>query len=123
MQKILNFPKIKKLNKEFSPTIIKTVDFNIISVIGTGSFGKVFKVYSKQKNSFFALKVLSQNQITKLKLWSQLLKEIEILSICDHENIIKLYAVFSEQKKVYMLLELANENCLFTELEKKKKNK
>ena len=121
MQKILNFPKIKKLNKEFSPTIIKTVDFNIISVIGTGSFGKVFKVYSKQKNSFFALKVLSQNQITKLKLWSQLLKEIEILSICDHENIIKLYAVFSEQKKVYMLLELANENCLFTELEKKKK--
>ena len=121
MQSILELPKVKKLNKEFSPNPLVPKDFDFIAEIGRGAFGKVYKVYSKQKNSFFALKVLNQKQITKLKLWSQLLKEVEILSICDHSNVIKLFSVFNDLTRIYLLLELANGNSLFSELQKKKK--
>lgn len=95
--------------------------FVFLSSLGSGSFGKVYKVSSRSTNQIYALKVLSKNQIQNLKLTDQLRNEITILSRCNHENIIKLYAVFEDKGYIFLVTELANDSSLFSKLRKTKK--
>lgn len=37
----------------------------------------------------------------------------------NHPNILKMYGFFSDDKKIYLLLELATNGCLFKEIRKK----
>jgi serine/threonine protein kinase len=53
------------------------------------------------------LKVLSKKQLTNAKLISQLRREIEIHSHLRHDNILKMYGFFFDDKKIYILLEYA----------------
>lgn len=95
--------------------------FTFLSSLGSGSFGKVYKVSSRATNQVYALKVLSKNQIASLKLTDQLRNEISILSRCNHENIIKLFAVFEDKGYIFLVTELANDSSLFSKLRKSKK--
>ena len=95
--------------------------FTFLSSLGSGSFGKVYKVSSRLTNQIYALKVLSKNQIGNLKLIEQLQNEITILSRCDHENIIKLFAAFEDKAYIFLLMEVANDSTLFFKLRKVKK--
>jgi serine/threonine protein kinase len=95
--------------------------FTFLSSLGSGSFGKVYKVSSRTTNQIYALKVLSKNQIASLKLTDQLRNEITILSRCNHENIIKLFAVFEDKGYIFLVTELANDSSLFSKLRKSKK--
>jgi hypothetical protein len=40
----------------------------------------------------------------------------------NHPNVIKLYAFFSDAVNIYMVLELADEKCLYKKLTKNVKN-
>ena len=95
--------------------------FNFHSQVGSGAFGKVYKVSSKLTSSVFALKVLSKNQILNLKLSEQLKKEIVILAKCNHENIVKLFGAFEDKSYIYLIMELANDSTLFSKLKKSKR--
>ena len=98
----------------------KKSDFNILEKIGEGAYGKVYKVSLKKNNEEFALKVLSKNQIEKLNFFPQLKKEIQILSNCNHKNIIKLISVFDEKNEIFLLTELAKEGSLYKKLKQVK---
>ena len=61
------------LTKSFQNGELLSKDsFNFLTQIGSGAFGKVYKVSSKATKQIYALKVLSKNQITNLKLVDQL---------------------------------------------------
>lgn len=122
METILNLPEVLQLNKLYKKDgIIKTRDFDILKEIGSGSFGKVFLVTDIKTKKNYALKALSKNQIARLKIWDQLSNEIKILAKCNHPNIIKLFSVFEDSSRVFLLLELAKGGSLFDKLKKKKK--
>jgi serine/threonine protein kinase len=95
--------------------------FTFISQLGSGAFGKVYKVSSKLTNNIYALKVLSKNQIANLKLMDQLRNEISILARCNHENIISLYGAFEDKSYIYLIMEYANDATLFSKLKKIKR--
>ena len=121
METIFNLPEVQKMNRKFKKEgLIKTKDFDILKEIGSGSFGKVFQVFDRKTKKNFALKALSKKQLERLKIWEQLQNEIKILAKCDHPNIIKLFAVFDDSSRVYLLLELAKGKSLFDKLKKKK---
>ena len=118
-----NIPELKEPNEKFEngAQYLTKESFNFHLQLGSGAFGKVYKVSSKLTNSIYALKVLSKNQITNLKLTEQLKKEISIIAKCNHENIIKLYGAFEDKSYIYLIMELANESTLFSKLKKSKK--
>lgn len=95
--------------------------FNFLSQMGSGSFGKVYKVASKCTNNIYALKVLSKNQINSLKLADQLRNEIMILARCEHPNIVKLNFAFEDKGYVYLVMELVNEGTLYQKLKQLKR--
>lgn len=43
----------------------------------------------------------------------QLIQEIKIQMYSNHPNILKMYGFFSDENKIYLLLELATNGCLF----------
>lgn len=66
----------------------------MVTCIGAGAFGKVFKIKSKITNKIYAKKLLSVNLIFRQNLKDILKNEIEVLSNCDHKYIIKLLAIY-----------------------------
>ncbi|EAX87171.1 CAMK family protein kinase [Trichomonas vaginalis G3] len=68
--------------------------------IAHGSFGEVWKVYSFQYNSYFALKKILLSKFDE--------KEIECMKLIDHSYIVNLYNYYKFNDYVYMLLEYCN---------------
>jgi serine/threonine protein kinase len=50
---------------------------------------------------------------------AQLMQEIKIQLYSNHPNILKMYGFFHDTNKVYLLLELVTNGCLFKEIRKK----
>jgi calcium-dependent protein kinase len=88
-------------------------DYNILSKIGKGSFGYVFKVHHKRTNQFRAMKVIKQETIKLQDDDKKFLKEIEILIKADHPNIIKIYEYFIDDINYYVIMEYVSGGELY----------
>lgn len=119
---MFNFPEMEEKNKDFENGDKLSRDyFRFFCSLGEGAFGKVYKVSPKTNENLYALKVLSKNQLSQLKLMNQLKNEIKILAKCNHPNIIYLYAGFEDEKYIYLVMELANEGNLYKFIKKSKR--
>ena len=82
-------------------------NYEILSILGKGGFGYVFKVRYKLNNNIYAMKVISKydnfNHETDPKYFNK--REIEMLSKLNHPNIIKYYSNFEDDKFIYFILE------------------
>lgn len=111
--------KLLFVKKEFcSGRAIGKKDIQFLQLIGSGSFGKVYKVLLLSDRKEYALKVLSKNQLSQLQLLGQFENEVDILKNCEHPNIITLFAVFEDEGYIFLLMELASEGNLFEKLKK-----
>jgi serine/threonine protein kinase len=89
---------------------MQTFSLNDILVgkrLGAGKFGSVYVAKDRRTDFIFALKVLDKAQLIKHRVEHQLRREIEIQSHCRHVNILRLYSYFHDEKRVYLMLEMA----------------
>lgn len=94
--------KMKKyLTKAENSTIED--NYKIISKLGKGSFGSVFKVRSLKSNEIRAMKVIKKSSIAYQDDDQKFLKEIEILITLDHPNIIKIYEYYTDELNYYLI--------------------
>ena len=91
-------------------------DFEFGSKLGKGKFGDVYLAREKKTNFIVAIKVLDKTAIRSMKAQKQIIREIKIHSYLNHPNIIKLYGVFHDNDKVYMIMEYAPDGELYKEL-------
>jgi serine/threonine protein kinase len=59
-----------------------------------------------------------KSQLAKANVEYQLRREIEIQSHLRHPNILRLYAYFYDEKRVYLILEYAAQGELYKKLQK-----
>jgi len=124
-------PKEKKEKKEkgpvdtegdgvlFSRTAQQTVgkeDFELLTVIGKGSFGKVMQVRKKDDGKIYAMKVLRKDNIIAKKQVAHTKAEKHILEKVSHPFIIKLNYAFQTEGKLYLILDYVNGGELFWHL-------
>ena len=77
----------------------------ILSKLGKGGFGNVYKVQNIETKKMCAMKVV-RKQIIKFQDDDQkFLKEIEILVKLEHPNIIKMYEYFVDEINYYLITE------------------
>ena len=75
----------KKISgKNLGDIKINKNSFEYISIIGKGGYGRVWKVYSKKKKKFYALKEMSKAKIIGKKSVDSVIFERNILSEMDH---------------------------------------
>ena len=90
---------------EKNNTIINYNSFEILELIGGGSFGKVFKVKLKGTNNIFAMKVLNKGYLIKKKLLRYAITECNVLKQSNCPFILKLHYSFQTPENLYMILD------------------
>jgi aurora kinase len=106
--------------KYIEPSVIRWTlnDFEIGKPLGRGKFGRVYIARERKSEFIVALKVISKKQLLKSGLEHQLRREIEIQTHLDHENILKLYGFFWDERRIYLILEYAPGGELYKDLKK-----
>ena len=82
--------------------------FNILKMIGRGSFGKVMLVKHIQDNKYYALKSIKKEKILRTNHKDHTKSErrykiIRILEILDHPFIVRLRFAFQTVKNLYLV--------------------
>ncbi|KAL9684125.1 hypothetical protein QQ045_021559 [Rhodiola kirilowii] len=85
--------------------------------LGEGNFGKVKYATDLETGKVFAVKVLEKERIVQLKITEQIKREISILKLLKHPNVVRLYEVIASKSKIYMVLEYVNAGELFEIIE------
>ena len=90
----------------------KLDDFEILQVLGEGSFGFVAKVKSKINSKIYALKKIIYKNLTDIKK-DQALNELKMLNYFDHPNVCNCLTSFEQNKCHYIVMHLFNNKDLF----------
>ena len=99
---------INDLNTYQLPSNCFSSHYKILSFLGEGSYGKVFKAREISTGRVLAVKKIQiNNSFTKYK---KTIKEINILKNLDHPNIVKFYDFFEEEENIYLMMEFL-EGC------------
>lgn len=110
-----------KLTKASKKPKVTVEDFELIKVIGKGSFGKVTLVRKKNDGKLYAMKVLSKPNIVRRKQVEHTRTERRVLGTINHPNIVKLHYAFQTKEKLYFVLDYAAGGELFFHLSRMKK--
>ncbi|XP_062376181.1 ribosomal protein S6 kinase alpha-2 [Sardina pilchardus] len=94
--------------------------FELLKVLGQGSYGKVFlvrKIVGSDKGQLYAMKVLKK---ATLKVRDRVRSKMErdILAEVNHPFIVKLHYAFQTEGKLYLILDFLRGGDLFTRLSK-----
>ena len=73
--------------------------------LGKGKYGLVKKAIHKRTQMECAVKIVKKKELS-LKDLELLKREIEVLKVCQHPNIIKFYDVFENQDYLYIVMEI-----------------
>jgi calcium-dependent protein kinase len=104
----------KKLVKENKSAISHS--YKIIKRIGSGTFAKVYQVMHIPTKQMRAMKVVKVDTVNYQDDDQEFLKEIELLSIMDHPNIIKIYEYFIDDVYYYIITEFARGGELYDQI-------
>eukprot|EP00913_Durusdinium_trenchii_P031564 g29556.t1 len=78
--------------------------------LGEGSYGQVTKGTHKDTGAVRAIKAINRHKISDPARFQV---EVDIQSSLDHPNIVKLYEVFQDAKRFYLVMELCTGGELF----------
>ena len=99
-------PKVSKENMIKISTEPVANYYTIVKDLGHGSYGQVKKVKHKELNEIRAMKITTKKSDSSKY-------EIEILKKISHPNITKIFEIFSDSKKYYIIMEFLEGGELF----------
>ncbi|XP_039066321.1 CBL-interacting serine/threonine-protein kinase 24-like isoform X1 [Hibiscus syriacus] len=90
--------------------------YEIGRTIGEGTFAKVKFAKNTDTGESVAMKVLAKTTILKHGMVDQIKREISIMKIFKHPNIVRLHEVLASRKKIYIILEFVSGGELFDKI-------
>lgn len=101
---------IKKLNKVPETSLHF---YQVIKLLGKGSFGKVYLGLQRLTNRLVAIKCLEKSHFKDESTKRKILSEVKILKkLLGHPNVVKLLEVFENKKYVFFVTEYATNGDL-----------
>lgn len=84
---------------------VKISDYDILTTIGVGTFGRVRLVKNKQTGKYYAAKILKKIEILKSKQIDHVQNESQILNIIHHPFIIQLEGFTQDARYLYFIMD------------------
>ena len=91
-------------------------NFTKIQELGRGAYAKVYRVQNNKTKEVFACKELAKSKINNMEKFRN---EINVMSKCDHPNIIKLYEIYEDPRYIELIMEQCLGGSLLDRLLKK----
>lgn len=87
--------------------------YQVIKSLGEGTTGKVKLGYNKKTSEYVAIKIISKVAFLKQpKLENKIQREISLMRLAHHPNILKLIEIFESERHLYIVLEYAHQGEL-----------
>ncbi|KAL5450393.1 AGC protein kinase Gad8 [Paraphaeosphaeria minitans] len=96
-------------------------DFDLLKVVGKGSFGKVMQVMKKDTHRIYALKTIRKAHIISRSEVAHTLAERSVLAQINNPFIVPLKFSFQSPEKLYFVLAFVNGGELFHHLQKEQR--
>lgn len=93
-------------------------NFDLLCVLGKGSYGKVVQAMHKNTKQVYALKIMEKAQMKTSDLVASTKSERDILTILNHPFIVSLHGAFQTRSKLYLLMDYVCGGELFLHINK-----
>jgi 5'-AMP-activated protein kinase catalytic alpha subunit len=87
--------------------------YRLGKTLGIGAFGKVKLAEHVITGHKVAIKILNRNKIRALDMGEKVRREINILKLCTHPHIIRLYEVIDTPSDIFVVMEYVPNGELF----------
>lgn len=86
--------------------------------LGHGTFAKVYHAKNVHNGKSVAMKVVGKEKVIKVGMMDQVKREISVMKMVRHPNIVELYEVMASKSKIYFAMELVRGGELFSKIAK-----
>ncbi|XXG52707.1 hypothetical protein AAC387_Pa03g0962 [Persea americana] len=90
--------------------------YEVGRTIGEGTFAKVKFARNSETGDPVALKILDKEKVLKHKMVEQIKREIAIMKLIKHPNVVRLYEVMGSRTKIFIVLEFVTGGELFDKI-------
>jgi serine/threonine protein kinase len=90
--------------------------YEVGRTIGEGTFAKVKFTQNTETGESVAMKVLDRSSTLKHKTAEQIKREISIMKLVRHPNVVRLHEVLASRKKIFIILEFITGGELFDKI-------
>lgn len=97
------------------------MDFEILQILGKGSFGEVFLVQKRESKQLYAMKVLRKSKVMAQNLIKYAKTERNVLSYIKHPFIVSLNYAFQTPEKLFLILDYCPGGDLGFQISREKK--
>ncbi|XP_057430340.1 CBL-interacting serine/threonine-protein kinase 20 [Lotus japonicus] len=104
---------------ENKPTILMK-KYELGRMLGQGNFAKVYYARNMKTGQSAAIKVLNKEMIVRVGLNEQIKREISVMRLVKHPNIVQLYEVMASKTKIYFAMEYVKGGELFDKVSRGK---
>ena len=87
-------------------------------LLGHGTFAKVYHARNLQSGKSVAMKVVSKEKVIQVGMMEQIKREISVMKMVQHPNIVELHEVMASKSKIYFAMELVRGGELFSRIAK-----
>lgn len=96
-------------------------DFEFLSVVGKGSFGRVMLARYLEDDKIYAVKVLNKKLIVRRNETAHVLSERSVLiKVLNHPYLVQLHFAFTTTHKIFFVLDYVNGGELFFHLQRER---
>ncbi|XP_052875142.1 CBL-interacting serine/threonine-protein kinase 20-like isoform X2 [Gossypium arboreum] len=94
--------------------------FELGRLLGQGTFAKVYYARNTTTGLSCAIKIIDKEKIMKGGLIDQIKREISVMRLVKHPNVVRLYEVMASKLKIYFVMEYVKGGELFGKVTKGK---
>ncbi|KAL4654352.1 hypothetical protein ACB092_01G372100 [Castanea dentata] len=87
-------------------------------LLGHGTFAKVYHARNLQSGKSVAMKVVGKEKVIQVGMTEQIKREISVMKMVQHPNIVELHEVMASKSKIYFAMELVRGGELFSKIAK-----
>nr|XP_043610799.1 CBL-interacting protein kinase 2-like [Erigeron canadensis] len=89
-------------------------------LLGHGNFAKVYYGRNLETGVSVAIKVIDKKKVIKAGMMDHIKREISVMKLVKHPNVVELYEVMASKTKIYFILEYVKGGELFDKVAKGK---
>ncbi|KAL9268059.1 CBL-interacting protein kinase 18-like protein [Drosera capensis] len=89
-------------------------------LLGQGTFAKVHHGRNIETGSSVAIKIIDKEKVFKVGMMEQIKREISVMHLIQHPNVVQLHEVMATKTKIYFVMEYVKGGELFNKVAKGK---
>lgn len=100
--------------------IVVMQKYELGRLLGKGTFAKVYYARNIRNGQSVAIKMIDKEKVIKVGLMEQVKREISVMRLVRHPNVVRLFEVMASRTKIYFVMEYIKGGELFDKVTKGK---